>query len=91
MASQNHFGCRIVEAKDGTLFLTLGEGFIRKEDAQKLDKHLGKIVRIGKVAVEHKLLAEAQQRIRDVQQGPDGLLYILTDESNGKLIRLRPD
>lgn len=30
------------------------------------------------------------QRVRDVRQGPDGLLYILTDESNGKLIRLEP-
>ena len=229
VASRNHFGCRIVEAKDGTLFLTLGDRFSRKEDAQKLDNHLGKIVRIGKdgavprdnpfvgqagalpeiwsyghrngqgatlgpdgklwmhehgpqggdeinipqagrnygwpvitygenygggkigdgltqkagmeqplrfwvpsiapsgmaflgsdrygaswkgnlfigslkfgylarielqdgkVAAEHKLLEDGRARIRDVKQGPDGLLYVLTDESNGKLIRLLPD
>ena len=30
------------------------------------------------------------QRVRDVRQGPDGLLYILTDESRGSLIRLKP-
>jgi aldose sugar dehydrogenase len=30
------------------------------------------------------------QRVRDIRQGPDGLLYILTDESNGRLIRLEP-
>lgn len=30
------------------------------------------------------------QRVRDVRQGPDGLLYILTDEDNGELIRLEP-
>ncbi len=30
------------------------------------------------------------QRVRDVQQGPDGLLYVLTDESNGQLIRFEP-
>jgi glucose/arabinose dehydrogenase len=48
VASNNHFGCRIVEARDGKLFLTLGERFSRKEDAQRLDNHLGKIVRIGK-------------------------------------------
>jgi glucose/arabinose dehydrogenase len=30
------------------------------------------------------------QRVRDVRQGPDGLLYVLTDESNGSLIRLEP-
>lgn len=229
VASRNHFGCRIVEARDGSLFLTLGERFSRKEDAQKLDNHLGKIVRIGKdgtvpkdnpfvgkagalpeiwsyghrngqgatlapdgrfwmtehgpqggdeiniplagrnygwpvitygenygggkigdgitakdgmeqplhywvpsiapsgmafltsdrygaawkgnlfvgslkfgyldrielkgdkVVAEHKLLAEGRARIRDVKQGPDGLLYVLTDEADGKLLRLRPN
>jgi len=30
------------------------------------------------------------QRVRDVRQGPDGLLYVLTDEADGKLIRLEP-
>ncbi|NJN36972.1 MAG: hypothetical protein HC794_07855 [Nitrospiraceae bacterium] len=30
------------------------------------------------------------QRVRDVRQGPDGLLYVLTDDANGKLIRLEP-
>jgi aldose sugar dehydrogenase len=48
VASSNHFGCRIVEARDGTLFLTMGERFSRKEDAQKLDNHLGKVVRVTK-------------------------------------------
>ncbi|TVQ18876.1 MAG: PQQ-dependent sugar dehydrogenase [Leptolyngbya sp. DLM2.Bin15] len=31
------------------------------------------------------------QRVRDVRQGPDGLIYVLTDESNGRLLRLEPD
>lgn len=30
------------------------------------------------------------QRVRDVRQSPDGLLYVLTDEPNGRLIRLEP-
>jgi glucose/arabinose dehydrogenase len=30
------------------------------------------------------------QRVRDVRQGPDGHLYLLTDESNGKLLRIVP-
>ncbi len=30
------------------------------------------------------------ERVRDVRQGPDGFLYVLTDESNGQLIRLEP-
>jgi glucose/arabinose dehydrogenase len=229
VASRSHFGCRIVEARDGTLFLTLGDRFSRKEDAQKLDNHHGKVVRInkdgsvpkdnpfvgkpgalpeiwsyghrngqgatlapdgrfwmtehgpqggdeinipqagrnygwpvttygenygggkigdgitakdgmeqplhywvpsiapsgmafltsdrygaawkgnlfvgslkfgyldrielkdGKVVAEHKLLTDSRARIRDVKQGPDGLLYVLTDESDGKLLRLRPN
>jgi aldose sugar dehydrogenase len=36
------------------------------------------------------LLTEMKQRIRDVRQGPDGLVYVLTDEENGALIRLEP-
>lgn len=229
--SSAHFGCRIVEADDGTLFLTLGDRFSRKDDAQTLDNHHGKVVRIkkdggippdnpfagaskragalpeiwsyghrnsqgatlgadgklwmvehgpqggdeinraeagknygwpvitfgenyggGKIGVgitakagmepplhdwtpsiapsgmaflrsarygkawqgsllvgslkfrylarlelrddkvvrEHKLLSEFGQRIRDVREGPDGLLYVLTDESRGQLLRLQP-
>ena len=228
-ASRAHFGCRIVEARDGTLYLTLGERFSRKEDAQKLDNHHGKLVRIAKdgtvpadnpfvgrpgalpeifsyghrnsqgaalapdgrlwthehgpqggdeiniprpgrnygwpvitygenygggkigdgitaqagmeqpvkywvpsiapsgmafvtsdrygaawkgnlfvgslkfayldrielkddkVVAEHKLLEGVGERIRDVKQGPDGLLYVLTDSRDGKLIRLLPN
>jgi len=229
--SSAHFGCRIVEARDGSLYLTLGDRYSRKDDAQTLDNHLGKIVRIykdgsippdnpfagprkpagalpeiwsyghrnsqgaalgpdgklwmvehgpqggdeinraeagrnygwpvitygenygggkigagitakagmeqplhywtpsiapsgmtflhsarygkewqgsllvgslkfrylarlelrdGKVVHEEKLLQDLGQRIRDVREGPDGLLYVLTDESRGQLIRLQP-
>ena len=225
-SSTAHFGCRIVERPDGTLFLTLGDRFSRRDDAQTLDNHHGKIVRVGKdgsvpkdnpfvgkagalpeiwsyghrnaqgatwgpdgrlwmhehgaqggdeinrpepgknygwpqvsfgvnyggspigtgkssapglepplhhwtpsiapsgmafltsdrygaawkgnlfvgslkfqyldrielkdgqVVAEHKLLEDLGQRIRDVRQGPDGLLYVLTDNANGRLIRL---
>jgi aldose sugar dehydrogenase len=36
------------------------------------------------------LLTELHQRIRDVRQGPDGLLYVITDESAGALLRISP-
>jgi aldose sugar dehydrogenase len=36
------------------------------------------------------LLTELHQRIRDVRQGADGLLYVLTDEDDGALLRLEP-
>ncbi|KXB29308.1 hypothetical protein AT959_15155 [Dechloromonas denitrificans] len=54
VASQLHFGCRIVESKnadgrpDGLLYLTLGERYHQRDDAQSLDNHHGKVVRIGK-------------------------------------------
>ena len=228
-SSTAHFGCRIVERPDGTLFLTLGDRFSRRDDAQTLDYHHGKVVRVGKdgaipkdnpfvgkagalpeiwsyghrnsqgatlapdgslwthehgarggdeinrpqagknygwpqvsfgvnydgskigsgdsaapglepplyhwtpsiapsgmafltserygagwkgnlfvgslkfeyldrielkdgkVMAEHKLLEDVGQRIRDVRQGPDGLLYVVTDSPSGKLIRLLPN
>ncbi|SFM40235.1 PQQ-dependent sugar dehydrogenase [Variovorax sp. OV329] len=228
VASRNHFGCRIAEGKDGNLYMTMGDRFSRKEDAQKLDNHLGKIIRVtkdgaappdnpfvgqagalpeiwsyghrngqglafaqdgrlwmtehgpqggdeinivqpghnygwpvitygenygggkigdgitakegmdpplhywvpsiapsgmaflnsdrygkgwrgnlfvgslkfgyldrieiqgGKVVAEHKFLEDDRARIRDVRQGPDGLIYVLTDQSKGQLIRLQP-
>jgi aldose sugar dehydrogenase len=37
------------------------------------------------------LLTQLKQRIRDVHQGPDGLLYVLTAEEKGALLRLEPD
>jgi glucose/arabinose dehydrogenase len=41
-----------------------------------------------RVVREHRLLANLGERIRDVRQGPDGWLYLLTDSSNGRVIRL---
>ena len=54
-------------------------------------QYLNRIVLEGKKVVrEEKLLTDLNQRIRDVRQGPDGLIYVLTDASNGQLIRLLP-
>jgi Glucose/sorbosone dehydrogenases len=36
------------------------------------------------------LLTQLHQRIRDVRQGPDGLLYVVTDEDDGALLRIEP-
>jgi aldose sugar dehydrogenase len=36
------------------------------------------------------ILAELRQRIRDVRPGPDGLIYVLTDENPGALLRIEP-
>ncbi len=44
----------------------------------------------NKVVSEEKLLEGELGRIRDVRQGPDGYLYLLTDDDDGKLVRLEP-
>lgn len=48
VSSQQHFGCRIVEHGDGTLYLTLGDRFGRMADAQNLENHIGTVVRVNK-------------------------------------------
>jgi aldose sugar dehydrogenase len=45
-SSGNHFGCRIVQARDGNLFLTTGDHFRYRDEAQNLGNHLGKVIRI---------------------------------------------
>jgi glucose/arabinose dehydrogenase len=48
------------------------------------------ILEDGRVAREERYLDELGERIRDVRQGPDGLLYLLTDSTQGRLLRVRP-
>ncbi len=45
----------------------------------------------NKVVHEERLFDGELGRIRDVKQGPDGYIYMVTDEQNGKLLRVRPD
>ncbi|MGE3622626.1 MAG: PQQ-dependent sugar dehydrogenase [Bdellovibrionales bacterium] len=45
----------------------------------------------GKSAREERLLQKMEERIRDVKQGPDGLIYILTDNENGRILRVEPE
>lgn len=48
------------------------------------------VVENDRVVGEERLLKERKERIRDVTQGPDGAIYLLTDERSGKLLRLSP-
>ena len=54
--------------------------------------HLERIVfnEQGEEARREWLLTELRQRIRDVRQGPDGFLYVLTDADDGAILRLEP-
>ena len=44
----------------------------------------------GQSILRESLLLELKQRIAEVRQGPDGLLYLLTDETAGALLRIEP-
>lgn len=57
--SNHHFGCRLVFDRLGNLFVTLGDRYSRRDDAQNLATHLGKIVRIrpdGSVPADNPFL-----------------------------------
>ncbi len=54
----------------------------------------GALVRLvmenGRVAREERYLGELHERIRDVRQGPDGLVYVVTDSPTGRVLRVSP-
>jgi aldose sugar dehydrogenase len=53
--------------------------------------HVARLVlRDGRVIAEEQLLADLGFRIRDVRNGPDGALWVLTDEVNGMILRIAP-
>nr|WP_246663114.1 PQQ-dependent sugar dehydrogenase [Pseudolabrys sp. FHR47] len=64
----------------GSLF----SGALRAQFLSRLEIKDGKPVR------EERLLTNLNERIRDVRQGPDGALYLLTDENNGRILRVTP-
>ena len=47
-------------------------------------------MRNGRVVREERYLGELDKRFRDVQQGPDGLVYVVTDENEGEVLRIMP-
>ena len=59
-----------------------------------LKRKFGQLVRLeiknNRVIKEERLLNGELGRIREIKEGPDGFLYLITDESNGKLFRIRP-
>lgn len=88
VASRLHFGCRIVQAGDASLFLTLGDRGQRMADAQTLDNHLGKIVRVlpdGRPHPDNPFLARpgalpeiwslGHRNQQGAALGPDGRLW----------------
>lgn len=74
---------------DGALFPDWnGDIFVSALKGQRVSRlH----VREGHVLEEEQFAGELKARIRDVREGPDGALYFLTDEDNGRLVRLTPN
>jgi aldose sugar dehydrogenase len=62
LSSGNHFGCRIVQTPDENLFLTTGDHFTTRDQAQNLGNDLGKIIRIrpdGSVPPDNPFVGKA--------------------------------
>jgi glucose/arabinose dehydrogenase len=52
-------------------------------------QHLVRLVMNGdKVAGEERLLADQHDRMRDVVEGPDGAIYVITDNARGRILKI---
>jgi len=89
VSSSLHFGCRIVQAPDGHLFLAVGERFHRMADAQRLDNHLGKVLRltvdgapapgnpfVGRAGAMPEIWSFGHRNPQGATWGPDGQLWV---------------
>jgi glucose/arabinose dehydrogenase len=96
VSSRLHFGCRIVEMPDGHLMLALGDRFFRMQDAQTLDNHHGKVVRVSKdgrvpggnpLAGRSGALPEiwswGHRNPQGATLGPDGRLWVVEHGPQG--------
>jgi len=94
--SRMHFGCRIVEARDGNLFLALGERNSRRDDAQGLDTHHGKVVRVtkdggvprdnpfvGRAGALPEIWSYGHRNAQAAGIGPDGALWVVEHGPQG--------
>lgn len=83
-----------VIAPSGALFYT-GDAFKEWQGDLLIGSMTpGGLVRLemegGKVTKETRYLGELRERIRDVQQGADGSIYLITDSRQGRVLRLTP-
>jgi glucose/arabinose dehydrogenase len=95
-SSRLHFGCRIVQAADGSLFLALGERYSRMNDAQTLDNHHGKVVRlrpdgsahpdnpfVGRAGALPEIWSLGHRNPQAATLGPDGRLWVIEHGPQG--------
>jgi glucose/arabinose dehydrogenase len=48
------------------------------------------VLKDGQVVAHEVLADDIGERVRDVKQGPDGAVYLLTDDANGRIVRMAP-
>lgn len=84
----NHFGCRIVQAADGNLFLTTGDHFRPRDEAQNLANHIGKVIRItpdGRVPPDNPFVKQAGARPEIWSYGHRNMQGAALHPQSGKL------
>lgn len=87
-SSGNHFGCRIVQMPDETLFLTTGEHFYSRDEAQKLDNHLGKLIRIkpdGSAPADNPFVGKAGAKPEIWSYGHRNMQGLAINPATGKV------
>jgi aldose sugar dehydrogenase len=83
-----HYGGRMAFMNDGTLLITLGDGFDDREDAQRLDSHTGTIVRVhddGRVPVDNPFVDRDDARPEIFSYGHRNPQGIVVDPDTGKI------
>jgi hypothetical protein len=88
LSSGNHFGCRIVQASDGSLFLTQGDHFTYRDEAQNLANHIGKIVRVtpdGEVPKDNPFVGRSDARPEIYALGVRNIWRLSFDRKTGDL------
>ncbi|MFW5815558.1 MAG: PQQ-dependent sugar dehydrogenase [Wenzhouxiangella sp.] len=83
-----HYGARMAFLPDETLLISVGDGFDYREHAQKLDSHLGKIVRVtdrGEVPVDNPLLHRQTALPEIFSYGHRNVQGIVVDGDNGRI------
>tara|TARA_R110002110_G_scaffold179197_18_gene384659 strand:- start:590 stop:1717 length:1128 start_codon:yes stop_codon:yes gene_type:complete len=83
-----HYGGRMVFLPDDTLLVTVGDGFDYREEAQKLDADLGKIIRInrdGSVPEDNPFVGREDVRPEIWSYGHRNMQGILYDEASGRV------
>jgi len=88
LSSGNHYGCRIAQGADGNLFVSLGDHFAHRDEAQNLGNHLGKIIRIapdGSVPKDNPFVGRADAKPEIWSYGHRNAQALAINPANGQL------